>query len=88
MVRWRLREILDRENITAYRLNALLTPHIGQGTVYRWARKAPKQVDVSVLGWVVWGLRRLTGKPYTVCDILEFEDEPPQAEAGEARDRA
>jgi hypothetical protein len=71
MVRWKLKEILEREGITAYRLwkVAKSNPH----TVYRWAYRPPKALDLEVAESVLRALRALTGKEYTLCDLIEVE---------------
>jgi hypothetical protein len=71
MVRWKLKEILEKEGFTAYRLwkTAKSNPH----TVYRWAYRPPKALDLEVAEAIVRALRALTGKPYGLCDLIELE---------------
>ncbi|GAA6761746.1 MULTISPECIES: helix-turn-helix domain-containing protein [Thermus] len=74
-VRFKLKEVLEQEGLSAYRLERLLGDRISRATVYRWVRSAPARPDLEALAWVIWGLRKLTGKPYDVCDLLEYEEE-------------
>ncbi len=71
MVRWRLGEVLQKEGITAYRLwkAAGSNPH----TVYRWAYRPPRMLDLEVAEAILKALRALTGKQYTLCDLIEIE---------------
>ncbi len=71
MVRWKLKEILEKEGITAYRLwkSAGSNPH----TVYRWAYRPPKALDLEVAEAILKALRALTGKPYSLCDLIEID---------------
>ena len=71
MVRWRLKEVLEREGITAYRLwkTAGSNPH----TVYRWVYRPPRALDLEVAETVLKALRTLTGKEYTLCDLIEID---------------
>jgi hypothetical protein len=71
MARWKLQEILAKEGITPYRLwkSAGSNPH----TVYRWAYRPPKALDLEVAEAVIKALRNLTGKPYDLCDLIELD---------------
>jgi hypothetical protein len=70
-VRWKLPEILRREGVSVYRLNQELAKKVSRATLYKWGTKRPKSIDPQVLGWVLWGLERITGKRYTLQDLLE-----------------
>jgi hypothetical protein len=71
MVRWKLREILEKEGITAYKLwkRAGINPH----TAYRWVYRPPQALDLGVAEAVVRALRALTGKAYNLCDLIELD---------------
>ena len=75
--RWKLRALLDSENISAYTLARTLSEQTRPNTIYRLVRpgKEPCRVDLSTLTLVVSGLRKLTGKRIEVGDILEYVDE-------------
>jgi hypothetical protein len=72
--RWKLRELLASENISAYALARILSQQTRPNTIYRLVRKGkePSRVDLSTLTLVVYGLRKLTGKPIEIGDILEY----------------
>lgn len=65
--------MLKRENITAYALERVVSPHIASSTVYRLAstRKLSK-IDVNSLAWIIYGLRELTGRAIDISDLLEY----------------
>ncbi|MFM9419397.1 hypothetical protein ACKLNZ_01785 [Thermus scotoductus] len=74
-IRWKLRAVLDQEGLSAYGLTQLLAGKVAPNTVYSFARGEKKRPDLEALAWVIWGLRKLTGKPYGVQDLLEYEEE-------------
>jgi hypothetical protein len=73
-VHWKLGELLERERVSVYRLEQELSKRVARSTLYRWAREhtAPERPDLVALGWVLWGLERITAKRYRVEDIIEF----------------
>jgi hypothetical protein len=74
--RWKLRTLLEAENISAYALARILSEQTRPNTIYRLVRmgKEPSRVDLSTLTLVVCGLRKLTGKHIEIGDILEYVD--------------
>lgn len=73
-VRWKLPEVLEREGISIYRLDQELAKRVSRTTLYKWGSKTgPKQVDPEVMGWVLWGLQRITGHKYRLQDLLDIE---------------
>lgn len=72
----KLRAILDEERVSAYALAQALAGKVGRNTVYSLARGEKHRPDLEALAWVIWGLRKLTGKPYGVQDLLAYEEEP------------
>lgn len=73
MLRWRLAQVLDAEGITVYQLHQIVKPHVSSNTLYSWSKRAPKLLDPEKLAWVLWGLARLTGKPYVLADLIELD---------------
>ncbi|MGC8968012.1 MAG: hypothetical protein ACP5JV_06790 [Thermus sp.] len=73
-IRWRLRAVLDRERVSAYALAQVLAGKVAPNTVYSLARGEKQRPDLEALAWVIWGLRKLTGKPYGVGDVLVYEE--------------
>lgn len=72
---WRLPEIVKREGIKPLQLVRVLEGKVAQPTVYRWLRGETVRFDAEPLAWAVWGVNRLTGKRYTVCDLLEYSED-------------
>lgn len=72
-VEWKLSRLLEKEGITVYRLEQTLAHKVSRGTLYRWAREQPQNPNLEGIGWILWGLKELTGKQFTVVDILEYE---------------
>ncbi len=78
VLKWKLGNLLAQENATVYALNQRLV-EAGRGvsrtTLYRLANEQPERIDLEVAGRVLWGLEQLTGKHYTVSDLLEYAPE-------------
>jgi len=73
-IRWKLRALLDQQGVSAYALTQVLAGKVAPNTIYAFARGTTKRPDLEALAWVLWGLRKLTGKPYGVQDLLEYEE--------------
>lgn len=75
--RWKLRELLESEKISAYALTRILSDQTRPNTIYRLVRtgQEPCRVDLSTLTLVISGLRKLTGKSIEVGDVLEYLDQ-------------
>lgn len=85
-LRWKLNDLLRGANVSVYALNQRLVRAgrgVSRNTLYRLASEQPERIDLGVAGRVLWGLEQLTGKHYTVTDLLEYE---PQDEQGAADD--
>jgi hypothetical protein len=70
---WKFKELLEREGVTAYRLQTALGGKVGPQTVYRWARKAPDKLDLGVLRVVLEELSRLIGRSVRLEEVLELD---------------
>lgn len=88
LLKWKLNNLLERERVTVYALNQRLAEagrSVSRTTLYRLASEQPERIDLAVAGRVLWGLEQLTGKHYTVTDLLEYDDAesttPPQLTA-------
>jgi DNA-binding Xre family transcriptional regulator len=71
--RWKLKELLVENDITPYRLGA--ESAVSANTIYKLTRKAPARVDMATLSLIIPALRRLTGKPINVQDLMEYTDD-------------
>lgn len=71
-VRWRVGAVLQEHGLTAYRLAVELTGKVNRNSVYAIARGDTDRVDRTTLGHLLNTLRSLTGKPFSVGDLLEY----------------
>lgn len=75
-INWKLPEVLQREGVSIYRLDQELSKRVSRSTLYKWGGEpGPKQIDPEVMGWILWGLARITGKRYEFQDLVDIE--PP-----------
>ena len=76
VLRWKLNDLLKGTQVSVYALNQQLVKAgrgVSRNTLYRLANEQPERIDLEVAGRVLWGLEQLTGKHYTVTDLLEYE---------------
>ena len=66
--------MLEANSITPYRLAEEARGLVNRNTVYAVARGDSARVDLSTLDGLIGTLRRLTGKPVSVCDLLEYQE--------------
>ena len=78
MVKWRVGGLLEQNSVTAYRLSEETRGRISRNAIYEITRADTKQVKLETLITV---LHRLTGKRYTVGDLLEYVDDTEPAKA-------
>ena len=72
-VKWKIKELLREHGITPYRL--MKDTGLSQGTAYRLANNDFNSVNADIIDVVVKALRKLTGKPVDVADLLEYREE-------------
>jgi DNA-binding Xre family transcriptional regulator len=73
-LKWRLKTLLEEHDLTAYKLAH--ESGIAVASLYTLLRgEGAKNVARGTLAKLISALRRLTGKPISVCDLLEFTDE-------------
>ena len=70
-IRWKLDEVLERHNITGYRL--IKESGLAGSTIYRITTGKTDGVQGKVLDRILSTLYRLTGERFSVCDVLEWE---------------
>ena len=77
---WKLRALLEREGVTVYALAQKLAEASEQpmhmNTLYKWTNYLPSNPSIEAIGWILWGLKELTGKTFTTTDILDYHLEP------------
>lgn len=71
-IRWTIKPLLDRHNLTAYRL--MKETGLAQGTVYRLVNGTARSLNADTVDRVVLALRRLTGEPVQIGDLVSFEE--------------
>jgi DNA-binding Xre family transcriptional regulator len=69
MIRWKLKEVLDKHGITPYRL--MVDSGLANTTIYRLTNSKTASVQGPVLDKVLNSLCKLTGKRIGVGDVLE-----------------
>ncbi len=69
MMRWKLRQYLDENELSAYALTK--AADVAPNTVYALARGDQRRLDLEVLDKVLTGLEKLTGESVDVADLLE-----------------
>lgn len=72
-IKWKLAEILEREQITVYALNKALGSSVSRNTLYRLSNEQPERIDLSVTAAILRGIEELTGKRFDIHDLLEYE---------------
>jgi len=70
-VRWKVRALLERHGLSAYRL--WKESGLSMGTAYRLARGDTASLNSETLDMVMAALRRLTGQALTVSDLVTYE---------------
>jgi hypothetical protein len=78
---WRLPVLMAQHQLSVAALEAQLKGRVARNTLYRWADPAntPSSFDAAVLAQVIWALAQLTNQPYTMADLL-FYQEPASEE--------
>lgn len=83
MLRWKLKDYLDRHHISAYALTK--AADVAPNTVYGLARGDHERISLRVLDKVIVGLETLTGQSVSVADLLEREEHADAQAAGAAK---
>lgn len=73
-VHWKLQELLDNHDLTAYRLSEATAGRLSRNAVYNLTSGAPTSVNFATLDALLTALRALTGTPLGVADLIEFRD--------------
>jgi DNA-binding Xre family transcriptional regulator len=71
-VRWKVKEVLNRHDITPYRL--VKASGLAQATVYRLVNDDTAGLSTETLTVLLGTLRELTGEELGVADLLSYED--------------
>jgi hypothetical protein len=69
------KDLLEREGVSVYRLHQELAKQVSRTALYNWYQHPPKRLDFEVMVWVLWGLGGITGKTYSVADLLELSED-------------
>lgn len=82
-IRWKLGEVLERDQITVYRLHQEMEEAASRNTLYRLANETkPDRVDLGITASILEALRKVGGKPYALSDLLEEVDANAMSPAG------
>jgi DNA-binding Xre family transcriptional regulator len=73
-VRWKLKEFLQENEITPYKLSKAVAGELSQKGVYRLTSEELSGVNFDTLSVIIPVLRDLTGKPVNVQDLLEYQE--------------
>lgn len=79
-LRFNLGSYLQRHQITAYRLVQEVEGRVAPNTVYALARKPAQRIDLNTVSEVLGALKRLTGQPVGLADVIEDMPEPTKAD--------
>lgn len=74
-VQWKLKQFLDQEGITAYRLADETHGKLSQNGVYRLASGELKGIRFETLDIIIPALSKLSGKQVTLQELLEYVSE-------------
>jgi DNA-binding Xre family transcriptional regulator len=69
-IRWKLKEVLDQNRLTAYQL--MKESGLAGSTIYRLTGGKTEGVQGKVLDSILTALHKLTGKTFDVGDVLEW----------------
>lgn len=69
MIRWKLKEVLEDNNVTPYRL--MVESGLANTTIYRLTNNKTDSVQGPVLDKILNALYKLTGKRIGVGDVLK-----------------
>lgn len=80
---WKLRELIDKHNVTPNALSERTRGRLSRNAVYHLAstKQAPKRLEVGTFDALIPALRELTGEPVEVADLLEYRPDPPRKSA-------
>ncbi len=73
-IKWKLKEFLDAEGVTAYALAQKTSEKLSQKGVYRLTQNDLSGIRFESLQAIIPALRDLTGKAVQVSDLLEYAD--------------
>ena len=72
MVSWKLRETMDSNGVTRYALQK--ETGIAMNTLRAMYDGTTQRPDLQLLDTIVKTLRKMTGKPLTLTDILDWRE--------------
>lgn len=73
MIKNRVPEILAQNNLSAGKLERELAGKVARNSVYSWTRGTVSRVDLDTLANVITALRKLTGQPLQIQDVMTYE---------------
>jgi hypothetical protein len=70
-VSWKLPTLLKEAQVDLLELEAALGSKVPD--LHAWAEACPETLGADALGWLLWGLGKVTGREYALADLLDFE---------------
>jgi Cro/C1-type HTH DNA-binding domain len=75
---WKLRELLETEKVTPYRLLKIIHqdfgPVIDKTALYRLVNGTPKRAELESIAAILSALETITSKAYRLEDLMYFEN--------------
>lgn len=71
-IRWRLKEFLEREGITQYKLIQMAQGRVSKNTIGSAVRNELNGVQFSTLAAIIEVLESSLGKQISICDLIEI----------------
>lgn len=75
---WTLEQLLKREEVSLYRLHQEIQDWVPKSSLYRYYGRQPKQVPLELVGLILWGLERISGKQFQVGDVIQYRRRSPE----------
>lgn len=77
---WKFGELLDREKVKVSHLYEEVNKGregrgISRNALYRWAKETPDRLDLGVLAHALVALSKLTGKNFSISDVMELQND-------------
>ena len=73
MLRWRVRQYLKAQGLSAYDVERAMGRKLSPKTVYALARNEPKQIRLETLDKVMGVIEELTGEDVRLADLLKYD---------------
>lgn len=74
--RLKVKQLLDELGVTVYRLSQETEGKLSRQSLYNLTSSTnpPKRIELESLDAIIEGLRTITGRSASVCDLLEYDN--------------